>query len=289
MKSVVRELTRTARRIIRRRRRAAILPRASIVFMSPEKCGRTWVRAMMSHCYHKTYGTSANQLIAYDNLHKVDARIPITFFTHIGDEPRALRKRLTPTLLAEQTVLALVRDPRDAAISRYHHEQHRAQHGKAPAANLMAGTSPFEFLTEDSRGLRYYIELAGFLQDFAARHDHFHLFTYEEFKSDPAAALSRLMRVAGADLPAETIADAVAFAAFDKLQQREREGFFSTAKLRPADASNPNSFKVREGKVGGYRELFSETQLNRLEGMLSEPDLGAFAGTASDPAMVPQS
>ncbi len=284
---VMRELKRAARRVIRRRHRALILPRASIVFMSPQKCGRTWVRAMVSRCYHLTYGTSAQELIAYDNFHNADARIPIIFFTHIGDEPPAILRRLNPTALARQTVIALVRDPRDAAVSRYHHERNRTQHGKVTAASLPENDSLFDFVAKDRHGLSYYKGLARFLKDFAEAHVDFHLFAYEEFKSDPAGTLSRLMRVMGADLPAETIARAVEFAAFENLKRREAEGFFTTAKLRPADAGNPNSFKVREGKVGGHRDLFSEAQLQRLDAMVAEADLGAFGRRATGSAAAP--
>jgi hypothetical protein len=284
MQSLVREMKRTVRAVIRRRHRAAILPRASVVFMSPQKCGRTWVRAMISHCYHLTYGTSAQELIAYDNFHKVDARIPIMFFTHIGDEPPAILRRLNPTALAGQTVIALIRDPRDAAVSRYFQEEYRVRHDTADSAD---GAEPsesalYDFLILHAFGLQYYISLIKILQSFGESHSNFHIFTYEQVKNDPGAALALLMLAMGTDLPVATVDAAVAFASFDNLKRREAEGYFTSSKLRPGNPNEPNSFKVRKGKVGGYREHFSAAELASIDALVAGADLRAFGYTGGE-------
>ena len=284
MQSLVRELKRVVRGIIRRRHRTKILPRASVVFMSPQKCGRTWVRAMISHCYHLTYGTSAQELIAYDNFHKVDGRIPIVFFTHIGDEPPAILRRLNPTALTGQTVIALIRDPRDAAVSRYYQEQYRVRHETTNSAD---GAEPneialYDFLLLHPFGLQYYISLIKLLQNIGEAHSSFHIFTYEQVKNDPGAALALLMLAMGTELPVATIDAAVAFASFDNLKRREAEGYFTSSKLRPGNPDDPNSFKVRKGKVGGYREHFSAAELVIIDALVAAADLGAFGYTGGD-------
>ena len=284
MRSLVREMKRTVRGIIRRRHRTEILPRASVVFMSPQKCGRTWVRAMISHCYHLTYGTSAQELIAYDNFHKVDARIPIVFFTHIGDEPPAILRRLDPTSLAGQTVIALIRDPRDAAVSRCYQEQYRVRNGTIDGVDddQSSEKSLYDFLLLHPFGLQYYIDMIKFLQTFADAHSNFHMFTYEQIVKDPGATLSLMMLATGTEIPVATIDAAVAFASFDNLKRREAEGYFSSSKLRPGNPDDTNSFKVRKGKVGGYREHFTTAELARIDALVAAADLRAFGYTGGD-------
>jgi glycosyltransferase involved in cell wall biosynthesis len=53
---------------------------------------------------------------------------------------------------------------------------------------------------------------------------------------------------------------AVAFASFDSLSRKEADGFFKSDKLKPSDASDGDSYKVRLGKLGGYRDYFSDEQ-----------------------------
>jgi hypothetical protein len=280
MQSIVREMKRTVRAVIRRRHRAAILPRASVVFMSPEKCGRTWVRAMISHCYHLTYGTSAQELIATDNFYKIDARISVFFFTHVGNEQREIARRLNPASLAGQTVIALIRDPRDAAVSRYFQERHRVRHGRIDVAGAESGDmSLYDFVLQHPFGLHYYINLIKFLQSFIDSHAKFYMLTYEQFKNHPGATLSLLMQAVGSDLPVATIDAAVAFAAFDNLKRREAEGYYTSSKLRPVNPDDPNSFKVRKGKVGGYREHFSAAELAQIDALVAAADLVAFGYT----------
>jgi alcohol sulfotransferase len=60
---------------------------------------------------------------------------------------------------------------------------------------------------------------------------------------------------------------AVDFASFDNLKQLEAKDAFSggTKRLTPGDASNPDSFKVRRAKVGGFRDYFDDEQVRQIE------------------------
>jgi len=45
------------------------------------------------------------------------------------------------------------------------------------------------------------------------------------------------------------------------MKKLESAGAFDSKILRPGDARDPESFKVRRGLVGGYRESFSADDL----------------------------
>jgi hypothetical protein len=51
--------------------------------------------------------------------------------------------------------------------------------------------------------------------------------------------------------------EALDFSRFENMQKLEAAGAFDSKILRPGDVRDPESFKVRRGKVGGYREYLS--------------------------------
>ncbi|HKK52580.1 MAG TPA: sulfotransferase, partial [Myxococcota bacterium] len=68
---------------------------------------------------------------------------------------------------------------------------------------------------------------------------------------------------------------AIERARFDKLQAMERGGAFESGRLTPADLEDGDSFKVRRGKVGGYRDYFDESQQKELDALV-ESSLSPF-------------
>src|SRR5207247_714191 len=50
---------------------------------------------------------------------------------------------------------------------------------------------------------------------------------------------------------------ALDFSEFENMKKMEASGAFDSKILQPGDVRDPESFKVRRGKVGGYREYLS--------------------------------
>ena len=66
-------------------------------------------------------------------------------------------------------------------------------------------------------------------------------------------------------------------AAFENLQKLETAGTFSQGGMKLVDANDPTTYKVRRGKVGGYREDFNAQQVAELEALVRDnilPELG---------------
>jgi alcohol sulfotransferase len=55
------------------------------------------------------------------------------------------------------------------------------------------------------------------------------------------------------------------------MKQLEQRAAFGSADRRivPGQAGNPDSFKVRRGKVGGYRDYLSDAQVAELDGLVA--------------------
>jgi hypothetical protein len=56
---------------------------------------------------------------------------------------------------------------------------------------------------------------------------------------------------------ANILQEALEFSRFENMQKLEAAGAFDSNILHPGDVRDPESFKVRRGKIGGYREYLS--------------------------------
>jgi alcohol sulfotransferase len=71
------------------------------------------------------------------------------------------------------------------------------------------------------------------------------------------------------------------------MRKLEQKAAFGSADRRivPGEAGNPDSFKVRRGKVGGYHDYLSEEQAAELDGLVAARLSPAFGyGAGSSPA-----
>src|SRR6266550_2429025 len=88
--------------------------------------------------------------------------------------------------------------------------------------------------------------------------DDFTIVRYESLREFPAENFRILLAVLGETTPDMSIFQgALDFSQFDNMQKLEAAGAFDSKILRPGDARDPESFKVRRGKIGGYREYLS--------------------------------
>ncbi len=55
----------------------------------------------------------------------------------------------------------------------------------------------------------------------------------------------------------------------------------------PGNRANPDSFKVRRAKVGGYRDYFTDEQLARIDAMVDQELLPVIGYTAAESGSPP--
>jgi hypothetical protein len=90
----------------------------------------------------------------------------------------------------------------------------------------------------------------------------------------------------GADFSDEEIEEAVRFGSFENLRKLETGGFFRQGGMTLRNPDDPNTFKVRRGKVGGYKDYFTPEQAGELEEIVAtrlSPSLG-YASSTQAPA-----
>ncbi len=279
-------LPRRRRKDLRHRLRAGLDNRrvlaADILVLSRAKSGRTWLRAMLSRLYQRRHGLAENQLLEYDNFHAQAAAVPVIAMTH-GHylEHMARHPRHGPGLKA-MPVVFLLRDPRDVAVSEYFQSTRRASAYKRELYEVEQQASMFDFIMQSPLGLPAICEYLNFWHTELASWQRVYRLFYESLRADPSAEMARLLAFLGEDFSAEEINEAVEFTSFEALKRKERENFFHNSRLQARNVEDPDSYKVRRGKVGGYRDYFSAEEIERIDRLVNErlaPDLLArFSG-----------
>jgi hypothetical protein len=252
-------------------RDAAWLAQADAVIVSYPKSGRTFVRAMLAHLFELRYGVDERQLLEFRFLRKAPREVPRLLFTHAGDTMRpAAKNRIDRSAYRHVKTVLIARHPGDIAVSRYHHLKNRSRdRGRRRLAKLPLG----EFIWSDKGGIRSIVK---FLNDFAAL-PGITIVRYEDFLERPADTLKRVADAIGLKARDDEIAAAVEFASLERLRQKEREGYFNSARLKAARKGNDKSFKVRKGASGGYRDALGEACVEKIDNYVAEhldPALG---------------
>ena len=265
-----------------RRRTAKRLPQlqaADIVFASHAKSGRTWLRVLISHVWHLTRGMPEKALLDFDNFHTLDQAIPKVFFTSDLNEPTPIRKRL-PAIVAGKKLLLMVRDPRDVAVSYFFHHAKRSNervHARLGMPKDLSAVELSAFVMAEGYGLPKVVDFMNRWERLARDRADAMLVRYEDLRADTAPELDRVMRFLGEAAPPEAIRSAVEFASFEALKEKERQRFFESERIQARDTDDPDSFKVRRGKVGGYRDYFTADEIAPLDHVVAtrlDPALG---------------
>jgi hypothetical protein len=65
------------------------------------------------------------------------------------------------------------------------------------------------------------------------------------------------------------------------MRKMEAQNYFwrSGSRVQARDTSDPNTYKVRKAKVGGYRDYFDDEQIAAIDAMVNERLTPAFGYT----------
>jgi hypothetical protein len=270
-----------------------IARRSSLIIIAHPKSGNTWLKVMLTRLHAQRHGIPESDFARYPALADANPAIP-SFAATNGwySYERAVGDLLQPGAqdpeLASKPVVLLARNPLDIAVSWYFQFTKRQSDHKQELIN--AGLSApvdrsriemWDFVRKSEIGLP---SLIAFLNYWDAALDalpHTLLTSYEELRADPAGVLRKITTLMGDAFTEAEIADAVAFASFDNLRKLESEGFFRSGGLTLRNANDPESFKVRRAKVGGYRDYFDNARAAELEALVARdlsPRLRALFG-----------
>jgi hypothetical protein len=239
--------------------RASALSGGEVIILSVPKSGRTWIRAFLCAYLCKRHGLEFTLQPGRYN----QSGFPRVIFSHDlfehrtkGDLWDRLRgKYLVPRKeLSRAKIILLARDPRDCFVSLYLQLTRRDPH--APVELRRKSVS--EMLRDRRFGVHAIVNtMNDWIEEFSGR-NNFIVIRYEALRASPAEHFRDLLAALGESSPDMTMFhEALEFSRFENMQKLEAAGAFDSKILHPGDVRDPESFKVRRGKVGGYREYLS--------------------------------
>ncbi len=264
--------------------RARQLSGGDALLVSIPKSGRTWVRTFLCAYFCEKVGQP------FSLEPEQFPGVPRVIYTHDLFEQRTKADRwdkvrgkylIPPRERARLPIILLARDPRDAFVSL--HIQLTRRTKETPEDLKQKSAS--ELLHDPAFGIRSMVEVMNcWLAEWSGR-SNFLLLRYETLRQDPEPGFRSLLRLLGQQAVDESaLAQALKFSDFGQMKKMESEGAFDSKILRAGDARDPESFKVRRGKIGGYEDYLSPedqayaaTALQKLD-----PRFG-YAGAKTDP------
>lgn len=248
--------------------------KADYILVSYPKCGRTWLRVMLSHYYVERYGLVDGSLLDFANLHYQNPEVPKIFLSNdVLNE--VFHQTLPPEAISgdksvyyHRKVIYLVRDPRDVVVSMYFQ---RSKRDTGYQGSLM------DFIKDDIYGLNTIIRFYNVWAAALPKIDQSLLLKYEDMRADPGEILKSLLEFTGHSPDPAMIQNAVDASSFERMKKMEQNDEHDRSWLKAGNVQDEESFKVRRGKIGGYIDYLEDDEIatvNRLIGETLAPDFG---------------
>lgn len=223
---------------------------AQYLLISPTNCGRTWLRFMLGKSFQLHFNFPEDMKLFYlYGFSEMSPTIPSIKSSH--------EKYRGYSYYRYRRIIFLVRDPRDAVISRYFWWHKKANYRPM---NL------FNYIKQ--KGLDYYIS---FYNEWMQHQDEtmgFLVIRYEDLRKDTYTELKKIINFLGLNIPDKTIGDSIEYASFKNMRKMEAKGQSKT--LSPGDYQNTEFYKTRKGKVGDFKENLSREQIASIEKEINE-------------------
>lgn len=219
-------------------------------FISYPKSGRSWIRFALT-----VLGHGHRIAFHHDGFEFNDGSLPAHNFD-IGLRRLQYAPPCRPVYLS--------RDPRDIIVSLYHQVTGRFRDFFDYQGDISA------FIRDDYFGAHNLHRFQQLWEQLCAEGLALKI-TYEDCHADFGTVLGRVLDYYGFDCTADAIAEAARISSFENMQQVERSGVFPEPWLRPRNGAP----KVRQGRVGGYREVLDDADIVYLDAV--------FGGQLPDP------
>jgi alcohol sulfotransferase len=122
-------------------------------------------------------------------------------------------------------------------------------------------------MLDENAGLPKIIEFLNIWANEKDKLNDFLLVRYEDLKQQPHKILKDIANFLGAEANNACIEEAIEFSSYENMKKMEQSGTFwlSGGRLVPRDKDNPDSYKVRRAKVGGYKDYFSDKEVQTID------------------------
>jgi hypothetical protein len=147
-----------------------------------------------------------------------------------------------------------------------------------------ADISVYDFVKDDNQGLAHVIEFMNNWARELPQIKNLLVVRYEDLRTNPEHEMGRIVTFLGMQPDEAMLRDTAEFASVENLRKKEQENYFwrSGSRVQARDVNDPNTFKVRKAKVGGYRDYFDDDQVAELDALVDSRLLPVFGYTAAE-------
>jgi hypothetical protein len=102
------------------------------------------------------------------------------------------------------------------------------------------------------------------------------LLRYEDLRSDTEISFKHLLKFLVIDIKEQQTNEAIYYASFENMKTLEKKGDiprYRSSGLKvfaTGDINNPESYHVRKGKVGGYKDYLSLSEIEKYEARIAQ-------------------
>ncbi|HWP59046.1 MAG TPA: sulfotransferase domain-containing protein [Candidatus Acidoferrales bacterium] len=244
---------------------------ADAIVVTLPKSGTTWLRVFL-YSYFSGLDRREFTMNAEDFTPGKIPRIVITqdLFFHVT-EPKLLarlrgRHLIPPRQRREKPILLLVRDPRDVMVSLYF------ELSKKSVRRKFVGELG-EMIEHPKFGIRMIVEIMNsWIREWADK-PNFKLIHYETCRTESERTFREVLHFLGfKEIDEPVLQQSLQFASFENMQKLEAQHKIPIGELLRTDVKDPESFRVRRGKIGGYRDYFDSDRLLVLERAIAHLD-----------------
>jgi hypothetical protein len=223
------------------------------------KSGRTWVRYFLRAYFERALKVSGDL-----DFPKTKTSPGIAFkhdYAQLYQDCPGAPRIVFDALLLANPLIVLTRDPRDVAISYFHQKAYREGWG-VPDIDA--------FLFDEIYGIERQSLFVLRLIELFERHAGAKLWlSYEALRTNPEGEFRRLLAfLLNKPLDEVAFGESLEVSDFSRMQNMEREMSAPGSRLGVAKAEGGlKSMKVRQGKVGGWRDVVSPCDQRRISAL----------------------
>lgn len=224
---------------------------AEYLLLSLTNCGRTWLRVILGRAMQLHYGIESINL---HDLFAFSEAVP----TIPSIKPMHEKFGQFGNTYSSQKVILLVRDPRDAIVSRYH--QHKSSLG-------------FDSLDQyvcEGPDLAAYIQFYNDWKTYGDQAKDLLIVRYEDMKADTYPQIVHIFDFLNIPITPAEIHQAIDYASFQNMRKMEVEGSdqLRVGVMAARNIDRPESFKVRKGTIGGYKSELSPESIAFIDSVV---------------------
>lgn len=256
--------------------------RARYFVIGHPKSGNTWLRTMISRLYQQRYGLPENLVLKSDELALANRACPrflVTnaLYSYEGVIGEALDASKPQSEFRDRRIVLLARHPCDIAVSWYIQFTKRVSIAKREMINATlkqpidhTTISKWEFVMNPEIGLPSLIEFLNTWERNLKKVEHPLISRYEDLRTRPAETLKTIMAFFEQDFSDQEIESAVSFGSFENMQMLESSRVLSRGGFSAYKPGDPETAKVRRGRILGYRNDFDADKLAQMDNLVAE-------------------